>query len=514
MSDYDVIIVGAGNAAMAAAVSAREKGAERVVVLEKAPEHLRGGNTHFSGGLLRFAFDCQEDLRPLAPDTERRVANFFEDVRAYTRAQFRADLFRVTNGNTDLDLATTLINSSYDTALWMVRQGIVMEPALSLSRIRHGNRVRWSPGAVLRARQGGAGLTRMWFEIIKKRNIEVRYETSAVSLLTDRFRRVIGVNVHTRNGLERLTSKAVVLACGGFEANPTWRAAYLGPKWAKAKVRGSRFNTGEGLRMAFSLDARRYGQFSGCHSTPIDAAAPGFGDFKRTDTTNRLSYPFGVMLNKRGQRFVDEGEDFQFYTYARMGGVILDQIDGVAYQIFDADSESLLEPRYRTSKPIIAESLESLIRQLPLDGAMAHHTLQIYNSAIREGQFDPTRLDGLAAKGLTPAKSNWARPLKRPPFYAYATTGGITFTYGGLQINERANVIAGHGTPIEELFACGEIVGGLFHNNYLGGAGLMAGAVFGRIAGGVAAMKAAKSGSLVTSRALSPVRSEYIRSNV
>jgi tricarballylate dehydrogenase len=279
----------------------------------------------------------------------------------------------------------------------------------------------------------------------------------------------------------------VVLACGGFEANPEWRARYLGRPWDHAKVRGTRYNTGDGLRMALEIGALPHGQWTGCHSTPIDANAPPHGDRKLTDKTNRLSYPYGVLVNAQGLRFFDEGEDFQFYTYAKLGGIILNQPGGVAYQIFDAKVAHLLEGRYKTGKPMVADSLDALIEQLPVDRSAAVQTLEEYNAAIGATAFDPTVRDGLGTKGLRPPKSNWAQRLDTAPFAAYPVTGGITFTFGGVRINERAQVMSTSWAPIPGLYACGEMVGGLFHTNYPGGTGLMSGAVFGRLAGAQAA---------------------------
>jgi len=487
MPDHDVIVVGAGNAALAAAVSAREQGAARVVALEKASEELRGGNTHYSGGLLRFAYANPRDLAPLVPDAERQIPNFFRDVEPYPAESFREDLMRVTEGRTDPELSEILIGRSFDTVSWMAKQGITMEPALSLSGVRVGDRIKWSPGAVIRARHEGVGLSRSWFEIARDRGVEIRYGTGVTRLLQDRRGRVTGVGVHDAEGFSELNARAVVLGCGGFEANPEWRARYLGRPWDHAKVRGTRYNTGDGLRMAIEIGALPHGQWTGCHSTPIDAGAPPHGDRKLTDKTNRLSYPYGVLVNAPGRRFFDEGEDFQFYTYAKLGGIILNQPGGVAYQIFDSKVTALLEGRYKTGKPFVADTLDALVDKLPIDRSACRRTLGEYHAAISAGTFDPAARDGLATKGLTPDKSNWAQPLDAPPFVAYPVTGGITFTFGGVRVNDRAQVIATSWAPIPGLYACGEMVGGLFHTNYPGGTGLMSGAVFGRLAGAHAA---------------------------
>ncbi len=484
--DYDVVVVGAGNAALAAAVSAREAGAERVVVLEKAPREMRGGNTHYSGGLFRFAFDRVEDLLRVVPDANA-LAGFSEGVEPYPEDAFFADLLGVTHGRTDRELAGVLISNSFDTVRWMVEQGLKMEPAVSLGGVRVGNMIKWPRGAIMRAVHEGVGLSRTWFEIAAKRGVEIRYDSGALGLSRNGDGRVAGVVAKGPAGIGEVTGAAVVLGCGGFEANPAWRAQYLGKPWDHAKVRGSRHNQGDGLRMALEIGALPYGQWSGCHATPIAADAPAYGDRELTDKTNRLSYPYGVMLNKLGRRFVDEGEDQQFFTYAKFGGIILNQPEGLAYQIFDSKVEHLLEPRYATSEPIAADTLGGLVEKLDIDRKIAIETLTAYNAAAGRGRFDPGRRDGMGADGIEPPKSNWAQRLDAPPYLAYPVTGGITFSFGGLKIDDRARVIGTDWRPIPGLYACGEMVGGLFHSNYPGGTGLMSGAVFGRIAGASAA---------------------------
>ena len=490
MPDFDVIVVGAGNAALAAANSAREEGADRVVVLEKASEPERGGNTWFSGGLLRIAYGASRALEPLLPDVEARLPGFFDNVEPYTEEDFLSDLGRVTAGRADPMLARILVGNSYQTVRWMHETaGVPMEAAVSLAGIRVGNRVKFQKGAIVRARQEGIGLSRSWFARTEANGIEVRYETGALSLLRDRSGRVVGVEAKTPSGMEELSARAVVLACGGFEANAQWRAQDLGAPWDHAKVRGTAHNQGDGLRMALEAGALPRGQWSGRHSTPISNEWPDFADRKRTDKSNRLSYPFGVMLNRAGRRFVDEGEDLGFYTYAKYGGEILRQPGSLAWQIFDQKTMHLLEPRYRTSDPITSDTLEGLVAQLDIDDrAQALRTLDAYNEAAcdRAG-FDPTVLDGLATTGLEPPKSNWALRLDEPPFAAYSATGGITFTFGGLAIDEQARVLGTDWRPMPGLYTCGEMVGGLFHFNYPGGTGLVSGAVFGRIAGRSAA---------------------------
>jgi tricarballylate dehydrogenase len=243
--------------------------------------------------------------------------------------------------------------------------------------------------------------------------------------------------------------------------------------------------------MALAMGALPWGQWSGRHSTPISNEWPDFADRGRTDKSNRLSYPYGVMINRDGLRFCDEGEDVGLYTYAKYGGEILRQPGSLAWQIFDQKTIHLLEPRYSTSDPIQANTLEELVDLLELDNkAQALKTLNAFNEvACDEGNFDPTVKDGLTTTNLTPNKTNWALRLDKPPFVAYSATGGITFTFGGLKVNEKAQVIGTDWRPIPGLYCCGEMVGGLFHFNYPGGTGLVSGAVFGQIAGKSAAIQ-------------------------
>jgi tricarballylate dehydrogenase len=492
MSAYDVIVIGAGNAALAAAVSARNEGAERVLVLEKASEELRGGNTYYSGGLLRIAFNNVEEILRLTPNA-RELPGFVEGIEPYPQAAFWADLRRMTGNRTDPALAEILISNSYATACWMAENGIRFEPAVSLGAVRVDGVLKWPKGAIIRAVHEGVGLSRMWFAIAQRKGIEIRYNSYATELTRDGCGRVNGVIVRGPAAVQRCEARAVVLGCGGFEANAAWRAQYLGRPWDQAKVRGTPYNQGDGLRMALEIGALPWGQWTGCHATPINAEAPAFGDRKLTDKTNRLSYLYGVMLNRRGLRFVDEGEDQALFTYAKFGGAILNQPGGSAWQIFDAKIISLLEPRYATSDPIVADRLDDLISKLDLDQPAALATLAEFNAAAGHGDFNPGERDGMTTRGLALPKSNWAQKLDTPPFRAYPVTGGITFSFGGVKINDRAQVIATNWEPIAGLFACGEMIGGLFHDNYPGGSGLMSGAVFGRIAGASAAREAAGS---------------------
>lgn len=494
MPDYDVIVVGAGNAAFAAAMSAKENGAEKVVVLEKAHKGMRGGNTHWSGAIFRIAFDEPRDLEPFLPGVEDEYLNFYEGITPYTKERFWGDLDRVTQGRTDRELAAVLIDNSYDTVKWACEVAeIPCEPACSVCGILVNGQWTFPGGVVVRAVHEGVGLSSCWFKAAEKAGIEIRYGSGATELVQNDAGRVVGVVTKEDDGSKTITANAVVLASGGFEANAQWRAQYLGKPWDHAKVRGTSYNQGDGLRMALAIGALPWGQWSGRHSTPIDADWSDFADRKLTDKSNRLSYLFGIMINRKGLRFVDEGEDTNMYTYAKFGAAILDEPGSKAYQIFDQKTVQHLEPRYSTAKPLIADTFEELVEMMDIDDkAQALKTIEEYNKCAQPAdKFDPTQKDGLATKGLALPKSNWATKIDEPPYHAYPATGGITFTFGGLKINPEAQVIGTDWRPIPGLYTCGEMVGGLFHYNYPGGSGLVSGQVFGRIAGRNAAKERA-----------------------
>jgi tricarballylate dehydrogenase len=379
------------------------------------------------------------------------------------------------------------VDNSKDTVFWMHETGqIRMEPAVSLTGVRKGNQIIWARGLVVRAEHEGVGLSRSWFATAERLGIEVRYGTAVTALLQDASGRVCGVRVRDDEGIRVLNGRSVVLGCGGFEANVQMRTQHIGPLVGAAKVRGTPHNQGDGLRMAVEIGAMPWGQWSGCHATPISADWGNFAPREMTDRSNRLSYLYGVMINRKGLRFVDEGEDGAMFTYAKYGRAILAEPGAKVYQLFDSQTVHLLEPRYATSDPLTADTLEALVAQLDIDDkAQALRTLDAYNAAAHHASdgFDPTGKDGLGTRGLSPDKSNWALKLEKAPFYAYSATGGITFTFGGLKVDEAARVIGTDWRPIPGLTACGEMVGGLFYDNYPAGTGLVSGATFGRIAG-------------------------------
>jgi len=490
-SHYDVIVVGAGNAAFCAALSARET-RERVLVLERAREDEAGGNTRFTAGAMRVVYDGVEDLRKLMPDlTEDEIAR--TDFGTYTADQFFDDMSRVTQYRCDPDLTELLVRRSLETLLWMREKGIRFVPIYGRQAFKIDGKFKFWGGLTVEAWGGGEGLVEAWTKSAQKHGVEVWYAARAVSLIADDDG-VHGVRVKKDGKTIEVRAKSVVLAGGGFQANPEWRARYLGAGWELAKVRGTRFNTGDVIQMALDIGAAPVGNWSGCHAVGWERNAPEFGDLAVGDQFQKHSYPFGIMLNAEGKRFVDEGADFRNYTYAKYGRVILNQPGQFAWQVFDAKVKHLLRDEYKIRQvtKVTAQTLEELVGKLDdVDAKSALAEIKAYNAAVKtDVPFNPNVKDGRCTEGLAVPKSNWANVLDTPPYEAYAVTCGITFTFGGLRIDTEARVMNTDGEPIPGLHAAGELVGGIFYFNYPGGTGLTNGSVFGKIAGASAAAAA------------------------
>ena len=485
---YDVIVVGAGNAALCAALAAREH-CEKVLVLERAPQDESGGNSRYTAGLLRIVYNGAEDMQRLIADLSPEILAQ-TDFGTYTEAQFLDDMARVTEYRCDPDLTEVLVKQSLPTALWMRSKGVRFTAAWGRQAFKVEGRFKFWGGLTLEAVGGGPGLVEGLAQAARKQGIEIWYRARALSLIADDDG-VHGVVVRRDGKTQQVKSKAVVLAAGGFQANTEWRTRYLGPGWELAKVRGTRFNTGDGIRMALDAGAAATGNWSGCHAVAWERNAPETGDLAVGDQFQKHSYPWGIYINAHGKRFVDEGADFRNYTYAKYGRVVLQQPGQFAWQIFDGKVRHLLRDEYKIRQVTkrSANTLAELCAQLEdTDGKTALTEIENYNRAVRtDVPFNPNVKDGRGTTGLAVPKSNWANTIDLPPFEAYAVTCGITFSFGGLKINTDAQVISSDGEPIRGLYAAGELVGGIFWFNYPGGSGLTNGAVFGRIAGSNAA---------------------------
>jgi tricarballylate dehydrogenase len=480
--DFDVVVVGGGNAGFSAAHSAAERGA-RVLLLEKAPEAEAGGNSFYTAGAFRFTFDDIDDVADLLEPDERHADSI---VPAYPPSAFHADMDRVTGGGCDPVLTEVLVSRSTDTVRWLAGKGLTWRLMYERQAYLSGGKWVFSGGLYVGTVDGGKGLIAQHTAAARQEGVEIRYGAEVTALhLDDR-----AVTYRAGGTEHRVSAGAIVLAAGGFEASAERRARHLGPEWAAAYVRGTPTNTGDVLDLALAAGAVPHGDWTTCHSTAWDADAdPEGGNRELTNQLTRQSYPIGIVVNRAGERFVDEGADFRNYTYAKYGREILRQPGGRAFQLFDAKTRPLLRAEEYDSHPIAAaqaDTLPELAEALGIDADRLARTAREFNESIVDAEFDPAVKDGRAAH-VEPPKSNWALALDTPPYCGFAVGCGITFTFGGLHVDADARVLDASGSPIAGLFACGEMVGGLFSGNYPGGSGLTSGAVFGRLAGAGAA---------------------------
>jgi tricarballylate dehydrogenase len=485
------VVVGKGNAALCAALAARDLGAS-VAMLEAAPEEESGGNSRFAGGVMRFAYQYVDDLKRVTDLNDAEVT--VSDFGTNTTDEFYDDLFRLSSYRADPVLTEMLVTQSLNIMIWLRSKGVKFVPNFGRQSALVNGKRKFFGRLPIEASGGGAGLVQSLDKAASAAGAKVFYSTRAKRLIQDGDR-VIGVYASAGGKPVEFMAKAVVLACGGFEANPEMRARYLGPGWELAKVRGTRFNQGDGIKMALDIGAAPYGNWSGCHATGWELNAPEFGDVNVGDQFQKHSYIFGILVNANGKRFVDEGADFHSFTYAKYGGEVLKQPGQFAWQVFDSKVAKLLRSEYRirTMTKASANTLEELATKLEgVDSKAFLETVRAFNVSVRaDVPFEPTIKDGRGTVGIDPPKSNWAQALDTPPFDAYATTCGITFTFGGLRIDaSNGQVLDVTLAPIPGLFCAGEMVGGLFYFNYPSGTGLVSGALFGRLAGTGAARAA------------------------
>jgi tricarballylate dehydrogenase len=482
----NVVVVGGGNAGYCAAHAAALRG-RQVVLIERAPGAEAGGNSFFTAGAIRMTHDGLDGLLDLV-EPDARLAR--TEVPPYPAAQFRADMVRTTSGRCDPQLTDVLVAESAQAVRWLKSLGVSFRLMYERQAYQRpdDSYLFWG-GLAVGSTGGGKGLMAGHRQIAARLGVDVRYEQCGVALRRE-DNGVNGVRWAGPDGTGGLLeASAVVLAAGGFEASPSLRREYLGEGWQRAKVRGTPLNDGRMLRAAIDVGAARAGDWATAHSVAWDAGAPPTGDRALTNQLTRQSYPLGIVVNRRGRRFVDEGADFRNYTYARYGADILRQPGSVAFQIFDAAIRPLLRPEEYDS-PGASEHVAATIAELALacgiDAGALGQTIAEFNAAVRrEVAFDPTVRDGRSAPLPLP-KSNWANPIETPPFYAYPVTCGITFTFGGLRADASGRVLDESRAAIPGLYVCGEMLGGLFSGNYPGGSGLTSGLVFGRRAGDTA----------------------------
>jgi tricarballylate dehydrogenase len=453
---YDVLVIGGGNAALCAAISARRSGAT-VLVLEAAPKFYRGGNTRHTRN-MRCAHDSA-------------VGHL---TGPYTEDEFWDDLKRVTQGETDEELARFMIAQSKEVLGWIEQQGVRFQPSLG-GTLSLGRTNSFFLG-------GGRAMLNALYLMAEHLGVEIAYDAEVVDLDIDNDV-FLSANVRQNDAVETVRARSLVAAAGGFESDIEELKKYWGSAADNFLIRGTRYNRGTVLRMLLNSGVQQVGDPTQCHAVAIDARSPRFdgGIITRLDCVI-----FGIVLNKNAERFYDEGEDFWPKRYAIWGRLIAGQPDQIAYIVFDAKSLTSFMPSLYP--PIVASTIHELAEKLGLDAGRMETTVQQFNAATIPGTFDHTILDDCRTQGLSPPKSHWARPIDAGPFYAYPVRPGITFTYLGTRVNREARMMMKDGKPSANMFAAGEIMAGnLLGRGYAAGIGMTIGSVFGRIAGQSAA---------------------------
>ena len=447
----DVLVIGGGNAALCAAICAAEKGA-RVTLLERAPVPYRGGNSRHTRN-----FRCAHSA-PLGVLSD-----------AYGEDEFFNDLLRVTKGNTDEAMARQVISRSADSYEWMAKQGVLFQPSLS------GTLSLSRTNAFFLG--GGKALVNAYYQRCEALEVDIRYNTTVLHLHIDDGQ-CDGALIHSKDGQTYIRAKAFVVASGGFESNKEWLQEAWGEAAKNFLIRGTPYNRGEVLKQVLAQGADSVGDPTQCHAVAIDGRAPEYdgGIVTRLDCV-----PFSVVLNSEGQRFYDEGEDVWPKRYAIWGRLVAAQPNQIGYSIIDHKSSELFMPSvFPATKH---DSLEGLLTVLGLPVGAAMTSINEFNAACEQGEFRPTESDGLSTQGISPPKTNWARPIDTPPYYGYSLRPGVTFTYLGMNVGDTARVTF-NGKASENVWAAGEIMAGnILGEGYLAGFGMTIGTVFGRIAG-------------------------------
>lgn len=457
---FDVLVIGGGNAALCAAISARRAGAS-VLVLEGAPKFYRGGNTRHTRN-MRCAHDAATDIL----------------TGPYTEEEFWDDLLRLTGGQTDEELAKFMIRESKDILNWIVEQGVRWQPSLG-GTLSLGRTNSFFLG-------GGRAMLNALYLTAEKLGVEIAYDAEVVDLQIEDGMFLSAKLKQPIDGASDIRASALVAAAGGFEANIEWLKEYWGEAADNFLIRGTPYNRGSILKMLLDKGVQDIGDPTQCHAVAIDARAPKFdgGIITRHD-----SVVFGIVVNKHAQRFYDEGEDIWPKRYAIWGRLVAAQPDQIAYIIFDSTVVTSFMPTL--FPPIAGTTLAELAGKLGLEPAALEKTVADFNAAVRPGTFDHTILDDCRTEGIAPPKTHWARKIETPPYLAYPVRPGITFTYLGTRVNKQARMVMKDGKPSANMFAAGEIMAGnVLGKGYAAGIGMTIGSVFGRVAGREAAKNA------------------------
>ena len=456
---FDTIVIGGGNAALCAAISARREGAS-VLVLEAAPKFYRGGNTRHTRN-MRCAHDAATDTL----------------TGPYSEEEMFDDLLRITGGNTDEPLAKHMIHESKAMLTWIAEQGVRFQPSLG-GTLTLGRTNSFFLG-------GGRAMLNSLYQTAERLGVEIHYD-APVTKLDIQNGMFLSATVQRDGETKVFRGSTLVAACGGFESNIEWLKQYWGEAAENFLIRGTPNNRGTVLKMLLDAGVQEVGDPTQCHAVAIDARAPKYdgGIITRLDCV-----VFGIVVNKEAKRFYDEGEDVWPKRYAIWGRLVALQPGQIGYIIFDASSLRLFMPSLYP--PIQADTIGELAKKFELDPGALEKTVADFNAAVRPGTFNHTDLDDCRTEGLTPPKSHWARRIEKPPFYAYPVRPGITFTYLGTRVNKEARMLMNGGTPSANMFAAGEIMAGnVLGKGYAAGIGMTIGSVFGRIAGLEAAKNA------------------------
>nr|WP_283816365.1 FAD-dependent tricarballylate dehydrogenase TcuA [Bradyrhizobium genosp. L] len=457
---FDVLVIGGGNAALCAAISARRAGAS-VLVLEGAPKFYRGGNTRHTRN-MRCAHDAATEIL----------------TGPYTEEEFWEDLLRVTGGQTDEELARFMIHESKDILNWIVEQGVRWQPSLG-GTLSLGRTNSFFLG-------GGRAMLNALYRTAEALGVDVLYDAEVIDLKIEDGMFLSAALKQPVGGRTEVPASALVAAAGGFEANIEWLKQYWGEAADNFLIRGTPFNRGAILKMLLAKGVQEIGDPTQCHAVAIDARAPKFdgGIITRHD-----SVVFGIVVNKHAARFYDEGEDIWPKRYAIWGRLVAAQPDQIAYIIFDSTVVTSFMPTL--FPPIAGQTIAELAGKLELDPGALEKTITEFNAAVQPGTFDHTILDDCRTEGITPAKTHWARRIETPPYLAYPVRPGITFTYLGTRVNREARMMMQDGRPSANMFAAGEIMAGnVLGKGYAAGMGMTIGSVFGRVAGREAARNA------------------------
>jgi tricarballylate dehydrogenase len=457
---FDVLVIGGGNAALCAAISARRAGAS-VLVLEGAPKFYRGGNTRHTRN-MRCAHDAATDIL----------------TGPYTEEEFWQDLLLVTDGQTDEELAKFMIRESKDILNWIVEQGVRWQPSLG-GTLSLGRTNSFFLG-------GGRAMLNALYLTAEQLGVQIIYDAEVTDLNIEDGMFLSASLKQPIDGVTEIHASTLVAAAGGFEANIEWLKEYWGDAADNFLIRGTPYNRGSILKMLLAKGVQDIGDPTQCHAVAIDARAPKFdgGIITRHD-----SVVFGIVVNKHAQRFYDEGEDIWPKRYAIWGRLVAAQPDQIAYIIFDSAVVTSFMPTL--FPPIAGQTIAELAGKLELDSAALKKTIAEFNAAVQPGTFDHTILDDCRTEGITPPKTHWARRIETPPYLAYPVRPGITFTYLGTRVTREARMLMADGKPSANMFAAGEIMAGnVLGKGYAAGMGMTIGSVFGRIAGREAARHA------------------------